>query len=511
MRIDRKKELIIIIVLYLIALYIWTLPLQKSNMPYGEVDAVSHFTVGDYIAHSNEPMSKLPHYLDVRYGRDNSFRPGTLWYAPPYHMNLAIMQIAGGERFVPIFLFVAIISSVIVFITYFFMREMFGFIPALLSSSLVAFSARDYMVMLWGQWPERISHFYLPIILYAAYKYIDSYLDGKPRPVYAYLTAIFLGISLYLHPMGFFHAVVVIGVFCLFIYLKERRQFFEWKTAGIAAILFLVMLAVFPYNTGRVVYDFIGKGDSGPGAAVDVSRLLYWYKTPENPPVDPAYFSYGRMLGLWTLPFLLIGIGYLLMRRGRKELVMLAWLVGMYIVLHLDMIGLNPFAHRSLAATMHIFAPLIALGVMAVGTFFKDKNARYVIALAFLVIVLISPARNAYTYMSNAYPPISRVSAEQLELADWLNENVDEEANSIQVGGLSMAKTRWIWMLAYRYIEYGKPLERYNYSYMIFDYSDWIKLGNQQALAFIQAREKELNSTPGYATNTIRVYQIEDI
>ena len=131
MRVDKRVELIAVTLLYLSCLWLWTLPFQKNNLPYGEVDAASHFAIADYTAQSDKSITTLPYYLDKRYGKDNSYKPHSLWYYPPYHVAFAIAQILGGERILPIFLVNAVFSSLIVLSVYFLMRKFFGFIPAI--------------------------------------------------------------------------------------------------------------------------------------------------------------------------------------------------------------------------------------------------------------------------------------------------------------------------------------------------------------------------------------------
>ena len=369
MKFTKGTEAIIIALIYLVGLYIWTLPIQKDKMPYGEFDAISHWELGDYMAQADLPIVTLPAYIDRRYGRDNAFKPHTLWYHPPYHTNFAVAQVLGGDRIVPIYLLNAMLSSFLVLALYFFMRKMFGFLPALLSSVLAAFSARDIFVFLWGQWPERISYYMIPLVLYAYYKYTDSYLSGQTKQIYIYLTGILLGITIFLHPMGFFYSSTVLVVYSLFLLARKRRIFFNWKHLTIATIFFILLLSLFPYQTGSVVVQFFGKKEGIDTSANDFSRLFSWFKKPNKDlGVPDFYFSFRQMHGLWTLPFLLLGIAFALWKRRDKDYVLLAWLIGLYIVLHMDVIGKGPFVHRTLSASSHIFIPFTVLGAVYISS-----------------------------------------------------------------------------------------------------------------------------------------------
>ena len=92
------------IALYLFAIYMWTLPFQDNNIPYGEWDAISHWELGDFIAQQDGTFVALPPFLDYSYGTDNRYKPHTLWYHPPFHTDFAIISAFSGDRMVPIYL-----------------------------------------------------------------------------------------------------------------------------------------------------------------------------------------------------------------------------------------------------------------------------------------------------------------------------------------------------------------------------------------------------------------------
>src|SRR3989338_1935782 len=94
----------VFILVYLFAIYFWSQPYQDRKIPYGEYDAMSHFGVADYLTFTDKSFMDLPPYIDLRYGKDNKFKPHTLWYPPTFHSSLAIAEILGGERVVPVYL-----------------------------------------------------------------------------------------------------------------------------------------------------------------------------------------------------------------------------------------------------------------------------------------------------------------------------------------------------------------------------------------------------------------------
>ena len=90
----KQIKLIVLFLLFLIALYFWTLPIQKNQYPYGDVDSSTHFALSDDAGQGNVPVYYLPYYLNFSYG---SHSGGKLWYAPQYHLDGAILQIFGGR------------------------------------------------------------------------------------------------------------------------------------------------------------------------------------------------------------------------------------------------------------------------------------------------------------------------------------------------------------------------------------------------------------------------------
>ena len=164
----KKIEILSVVILYLAALYIWTLPIQKNRLPFGDVDASSHFAVGDYMVTHDKSIYKVPYYIFSRYGGQNY---GYLWYPPQYWTDTGIFQIIGEERVFPTFVMIAVFSSLIIISSYLLIRKLFGFWPAILSSFLLIFSTRDFMVYLWGQWPQAVSFAITPLVLYCFYHY----------------------------------------------------------------------------------------------------------------------------------------------------------------------------------------------------------------------------------------------------------------------------------------------------------------------------------------------------
>lgn len=522
---NKKVEVLILVVLYLISLYIWTLPIQKNRMPYGEVDAVSHFTVGDYMAQTDKAIIKLPYFMDFRYGSDNQFKPHYLWYPPPFHMNFAIMEIFGGERILPVFLFNSILSSIIVLVTYFVVRKLFGFLPALLSSFLMVFSLRDIMVYLWGQWPERISFYFVPLVIYCFYKYMQSRFAKEEKPIYMYIMALLLSVNFLMHPNGARTSIIILAFVSLFFLIKERKLPFKIKHISLAVLLFILVICMFPLQSlnAFVSTQKVGVYDDDIG---DYSRLLYWFKIQKSNKGTPAdYFYYSKVNGgYWTLPLLFVGLIYLALRRKNQDILLLAWFVGLYVVLHLDVFGLGVYVHRTLSSTAHIFYPIMAIGTVYLASFIpvakKYKNyVKYGLVSLFILLVIFFNGKAAYSHLNGAYQGIVRITPMQLEAAEWTQANLPEDADIESIGTFNLAKRRWIQFLAHRHINKinGRSEQNITSNYIMFDYSDPLILmkyygdpGTQLQLMQLYEQSIQDNITLVYDKNNIKVYKIKE-
>ena len=523
MKISRKyAEIVIFVALYLTAIYLWTQPIQDNTLPYGEFDAISHIQVADYMSQSDKSLVYLPPYIDLRYGIDNLYRPHTLWYHPPFHTNFAIMQIIGNERIVPIYLTNAIFATAIIISVYFVIRRLFGFVPAILSALLIMFSPRDFMPFLWGQWPERLAYAFIPLILYCFYMYYTAYSDNNNKPIYIYLTALFLAINMLIHPLVFFHSVFGLIVLAIFLAIKEKKFPFNFKHISISAIIIIVMLAIFPLQTGNVINHFLQ--ESGGQTNSDFSRIFKWSFDPEDfkGSVPANYFSFSEMHGLWTMPFIALGILFLAFRRERRDIFLLAWIVSLYLVLHRDFFGSMIFLHRSLSASAHIFAPLTVIGMLSLSSIVKlPKNyntyIKYALAIVFIFLAISINGKNAYPTLKNAYSGLSKMNSAQFEVSEWLMENTEIDENATIIGSLIFKRSRWMAAISQRPFNYfstislddEKFLEHLNKDYFIVDYSDFILLNNKNAIAQLQAFEAQIlaNYTLLYNKNNIIVYK----
>ena len=542
------------IVVYLFALYMWTLPFQDNQAPYGEFDAISHWELGDFISQRDRTFVYLPAFLDYSYGNDNRFKPHTLWYHPPFHTDFAIISAFSDGGMVPIFLTNAIFASSILISVFFVIRRLFGFLPAILSSFLLTFSMRDILPYLWGQWPERFAYAFIPLILYCFYMYYTTYSKENNKPIYLYIMSLLLAVNVFIHPLVFFHTLAGLFVLGIALVIKERKIHFNLKHIGFFLLIFLVMFAIFPYQSGNVIVSFMKSSAPEEKKYSPLSRLLQWSPNAENfvGSVPTSYFSFKEMHGNWNLLqklsllpnflqnlnflmlFLWAGVIVLFIRRENRDIFLLAWLISLYLVLHRDLIGKFTFLHRSLSATAHIFVPITMIGVLSIFSFFKIPKVpkgllKYGTAIFVIVLALVYNFPQTYSTLDNAYEsPLLRLNPAQIEVSEWLKDNIDENENVSVIGPFPDIMKKVWWMASYShrisayfegfltwstFEENREETVRYHLlnDYIVFDYTDIALLSDKSLVErWLEFEQQNMgNHTLIYNRNNMRVYKYE--
>jgi len=508
----RKSSLglIAIALIYLGALWLWGLPINE--MPFGDVDSAGHFVLGDYMSYSDKSMYNLPFFIVPMYGSENN---GRIWYPPQYHTNEAIFQAIGGERIIPVYLWVLIASVLSVISVFFVINKLYGMLPAALASFLMVFSARNYMTYLWAQWPQVAAFAFVPIVIYCYYQYTK---DNK-KTIYLYMTSVFLAIQYFFHPQAVGHSAMAIIVYSVVFLIVNRKMPFKIKTGLIAFFLLIIlMLPFFHFSINSILWQTQSVDYKAP-----ITRLFSWYPSYDlfKGFIPEDYFSFSKMHGLWTLPFLLLGVLFLALRRKSNDLLLLSWLFSYYLLIHMDITGLMVGRlHRAMFDEAHIFYPIIALGLLSLPQLFTLKGkaktyAKYALIILFLVLAVNFNARQAYSNLSSAYPGILRLNEAEYEAATWLRDLPEDKGVRI-AGTLVAAKKKWIGFLAYKVPIYdyetlsGEKSPDINYTnYFFVDYTDALAIGRQDVAAAIAEWEKSMleNKTPLYNKNNIRVYE----
>jgi hypothetical protein len=186
-------------------------------------------------------------------------------------------------------------------------------------------------------------------------------------------------------------------------------------------------------------------------------------------------------------------------------------------MIHLDFIGKGR-VHRSLSATAHIFYPLMVLGLIYLVSFVPKGYRRVVkgfLMILFVVFMFVTVGSTVHTTLGSTYQGVSRVNPHQYDLIQWLRQsNVPENSDIYHMGSISLAKTRWIWMMGHRHMISSSVanINDYNVTHVLMDYSDFVLVGDQNTVNGLQEWEKQnlLNGTVIYDRNYIRVYKLEN-
>lgn len=529
-----KIEIALIVLLYLSAIYIWTLPIQNNRLPFGDVDSSSHFAIGDYMVSHDKSISKVPYYIFTRYGGQNSVLDGYLWYPPQFWTMTGISQILGGERVFPVFVFIAVSGSLIILSSYFLIRGLFGFWPAFLSSFLLIFSLRDYMIYLWGQWPQSLSFAFTPLVLYCFYKYQKFYREKQYKPAYLCVMAVFLSAQFFFHPQGMFASFGALLIFCLVLVVKYKKMPFSVRHFLISVFIFAFISAIFtPFNVGEFFYELGTKQEGKKELQID--KLFKWYQGIHNDPGLPNfYFSYSSAHGTkgdinpqtgefdnslitwWTLPFLILGVVALVIRRKDEDFVLLSWLVSFYFLTRLVVFGIGQRDIRMFAYEAHVFYPIIAIGFLSLSSLTKKAIFKNMIKFGsialFIFFAVYVNGQTAYHFLKGEQYDIGRINPAQYESADWIRRNIPDEGDVYDFGTIGFQnyakKIKWMGVLSQRHfiVEDG---EKNSTDYVLVDYTDALALGRQDYFNAIKNFDAQfLNITPIYNKDSIKVYQI---
>jgi len=140
---------------------------------------------------------------------------------------------------------------------------------------------------------------------------------------------------------------------------------------------------------------------------------------------------------------------------------------------------------------------------------------KYGLIAVFVIFMWMSVGVFANKTLNGAYQGILRVNPYQYELAKWLRtSDIPEDAEIYHMGAISLAKTRWIWMIGHRFLASsdGEPIDKYNITHVVMDYSDFALIGDQSTVNKLQEWEKQnlANKSLIYNKDYIKVYEFED-
>ncbi|MBU0580503.1 MAG: hypothetical protein KKA19_04935 [Candidatus Margulisbacteria bacterium] len=524
-----KIEMVLLIFIYLFGLYFWTLPFQNTNIPYGEGDAAIHYFLANHMSSTDKVILHLPNATSVwalksdqneDYAKINP--KDYLFYSPQFHTDFSIMQIISSDKVIGFYLYLAMVSSLVYFTLYFLIRSLYGVYAGLISGFLILFSLREHLTFLWGQWGTAFTLAFIPLIIYTYYKYSNSVIEVKENSLYAYILVSLLVFQFLFHPLGFFLVGGILIFYSILLIIKYKKVPFNIKRVLVCGGIFLMLITVFaPLQMSQMIVrlqlETTSTGEPITENTDFFLRLFGWYNIPGGGHGIPDfYFSFKNIYyGYWMLPFLLIGITYLVVNRTSKDLLLLSMPIAFYIITHIDLIGmpLGPRFPRLFYFESIMFYPIIALGVTKVTSFinFKGKTIlKYVIIAGFVIAVLFINVKSSYGLFNSAYDGIGRLNNEEMEGIKWINQNVPKDTYIMLIGAPTFKQQAWMQaMIPERVIVFDQdsiiPLKDKDLNkttYVIIDYSFFYLYNNQNGINSLGIIEKNItkNINPNITT-----------
>ena len=426
----------------------------SHSYPYGYLasDAFWHENVANYI--KKEGSYKYhPPYMSAGYKDVVGFNPPLL-----YQLVASFSVLTGLEAYDAFYILIILLICFSAMAVYFVIKQ-FNSHVAMLSLPLFVFlfAKRFVIDVTWGQWIFISGGFFIIVFFWGMTKL-------ELRHSYA-LLVIFIAALASAHQS---EMVFAIGFIIIFIAIKSLSKKFDMSEIAPSHApsfssekegRFLSMLKNTLRPLGRGVFDIrhalvflliiiiliapffsilLGKEGkflrdlSAGSGGTSTAGFFYWTKTPKEPGVGySGYYSYRTMNGLWTLPFVLLAISLLLIKRERKELLLLSWLIALFILFHESIIGGR--AERFMEIESYLLWPLVIIGLLAIPQFFKlpssiKKYIKYSLVVLFLVLVISLNSKIPYEFLKEkAYPGLNRLTPAQYRVAEWLMKNTDEE------------------------------------------------------------------------------------
>lgn len=437
---EKRTEYLILGIIYALVFLTWGWN-SVGDLPFGDVDSSTHFLLSDYQTQQNTITKyALPRFINATYGFANN---GNIWYPPQFHLLGAIFQKLNVDRVSPLFLFYLMGSTLFILTFAILLRELFGFYPALLFAILSMFSLRDHALFLSGLWPERLSFAITPLVL--LYFYRGNF----------YIGAILLAAQFAFHPQGAIHSIIMSVIYVLFLSIKYKKIALELKPTIMATIIFLILISPFIF-----VFTGFGKNvmqeEYGSRLRIsELSSLLKWY--PEKIPYTPAMGNYFYVYRTYLLlPVFFVGLFFILMKRQREHILALSMLLGIYIAMHLNVIGIYGRVHRALNAEQHVFYLFVALGLFSICSLGSNIFNKKIITATIVIIAAMYPA---YMFMITTpelslIPTMSRVTKQEYDGALFLQSNVPSDSKVLNVGTVIYSKNKWLQAISERQFIY---------------------------------------------------------
>jgi hypothetical protein len=344
------------------------------------------------------------------------------------------------------------------------------------------------------------------------------------------LTILLIAISYTFHPQMLFLSVAFIFIYSAVLFIKNRKLPFKIKDISILVFLMLVFVILLAPFQFKIILSNLGVGGQDVVYGEEffklnfdkVKDMVHWFKFYDEytSSVPESYFSYSYIYGgFWTLPLLILGLITLLIRRKKQDLLILSFLITLYLFLHMDVLG-GDRNFRFLQIEAQLFSILIAIGLITIPSFFKlpkeqKTYLKYGVVVIFIILALFFNAQPVISELKQSYQGITRLSQAEYDAALWMRENLPEESHTLLVGTVAYNKKKWLHSLAFKHVLYDNQIitttNADTATHVLVDYSDFITLGQQDAVNQLQQWEANVlaNATLIYPNEIVRVYSLE--
>lgn len=497
-----RWDLLALGIILTIGIVVWFMPI--SNLPFGDVDASTHFTLGYFMSQSNTIISNLPYYINFTYGFAND---GKLWYPPQFHLNEAIIQIITNQDIIPVYIFYLFCALAIIPTSYLLVKYLFGRWPAIMVGILLLASKRDFLTYLWGLWPEKISFAFVPLILYFFYRYYE-----KKELKYLIFTSLLAGSQFLLHPQGFIHSVVILGIFAIFLWIKNKT--FPIKIKHLILSILILALLILPFLSSMLGFNKNVMEESY-GNSLRIQQLGTLFKWYPEIPYTPQFGDFKYVYQTWfLLPFILLGVIFCLIKRKEQHFLLLSYLVGLYVLMHLNVIGISGRVHRSLNAEAQLFYILAVLGFIWVFSVIHSKKlVAYAVPVSIFLLYFLFSFAPIVSNAENAYQGIGRPNEYQYKMCIWVKDNTPQDKDFLLIGTLNYVNRKWIQGLCLRHIIFddktidaSQSPELGMQDYVILDLSEAYLAGQDKLFAALLNASQKPKAI--YSNDFVEVYKL---
>ncbi|MGP8190913.1 MAG: hypothetical protein ACLQG5_13475 [Methanobacterium sp.] len=278
--------------------------------------------------------------------------------------------------------------------------------------------------------PENLALIFLPLAVYFYY-----YSLKEKSIKHAILAGSLFILILLIHPAAPVVLFLVISAFTILeLFFYRNIHVFKYYSAFLLlpVILliagFVALETLFPNNFNIILNHIIPE--------------IIFSNSPYNLPI--GILSYGN-LGILTLIFGLTGAIAAMVRRQKKDLIILTWIIVILILINAHLFGVNVYSYRLL---IYLLIPVSIIGGFGLTQIYdKLKNYKNFSSIyfrnAFLISVFLLATLDGALTVEN--PSISSFeivnqfgafqiappSSSEVELANWFNQNGDKNKTII--------------------------------------------------------------------------------